>query len=224
MSPREGGRAASEKAEKEDPAVPPPGSSVWDGSEHVRDGSGRPVTEGSAESVDTELVDRMVTDGKSDVRAPALRPWAGPSRFGGRTDRPAARGLTLVLLAAVLGTVACNPFSAPDREEARAVVTTEQEAEVRIVTSRQFALAGGGEPGAPTDVILEAADTSLVVPPFDRTFDISQTKRFFIRVEPTDTLSVLASLEVFIDGESLGRLEGDLQEQPLQDVFLSAEF
>lgn len=182
------------------------------------------MTKGSTELVDTELVERMATDGRSDVRAPVLRPWAGASCPGGRPGQPVAGGLTLILFGALLGAAACNPFSAPDREEARAVVTTEQEAEVQIVTSRRFSLGGGGEPGAPTDVVLEAADTSLVVPPFDRTFDISETKRFFVRVEPTDTLSVLASLEVFIDGESLGRLQGDLQERPLQDVFLSAEF
>lgn len=208
--------------------MPPPGSSVWDGtwdgSEGVRGGSGRLVTEFSTALVDTELVDRMATDGRSDVRAPVLRPWAGPSCPGGRLAQPVAGGLTLILSVALLGTVACDPFSAPDREEARAVVTTEQEAEVRIVTSREFSLAGGGDTEPSTDVVLETADTSLVVPPFDRTFDISETKRFFVRVEPTDTLSVLASLEVFIDGESLGRLQGDLQEQPLQDVFLSAEF
>lgn len=138
---------------------------------------------------------------------------------------PSSR-LTLLLLLA-LGIPAlggCDAFSAPEREEARAVVTTEEEAEVRIVTSTMFTLSGDDPGAGQPSVALEEADTSVVIPPFDRTFDISETRRFFIRVEPTDTASVQATLEVFIDGESLGPLAGDLQDDPLQDVFASAEF
>lgn len=132
---------------------------------------------------------------------------------------------TLSLLAAgVLGLAACNPFSAPTREEARAVVETEETATVRIITSQQFALASSGGDGEQARVDVAEADTTVVEPRFDRTFDIRETRRFYIRVEPTDTASVIATLEVFIDGESLGRLGGDLQDQPLEDVFISSEF
>lgn len=134
------------------------------------------------------------------------------------------RALCCLLVLSLAGSTACNPFSAPTREEARAVVTTEREVEVRIVTSRQFGVTETGGIGSDPDVALEEADTSVVVPRYDETFDIRDTRRFFILVEPTDSSSVQATLEVFIDGESLGRLEGDLQEEPLQDVFVSVEF
>lgn len=104
------------------------------------------------------------------------------------------------------------------------MVTADRDADVRVVTSRHFALSADDRIGSSTDVTLDEADTTVAAPPFDRTFDISDTRRFFIRVEPTDTLSVLATLEVFIDGESLGQLSGDLQDEPLQDVFVSVEF
>lgn len=160
-----------------------------------------------------------------------------PDGGTGSADGPASRrespcsrpGLLLVLLLVVSGLAGCGAFSAPEREEARAVVTTEEEAEVRIITSTRFTLeaAEQGDPGSGQQtpgVTLEEADTSLVVPRFDRTFDISETRRFFIQVEPTDTVSVQATLEVFIDGESLGQLAGDLQDEPLRDVFASVEF
>lgn len=134
-----------------------------------------------------------------------------------------SRRLLPLVAAGALGLAACNPFSAPTREEARAVVTAEQAAQVRIITSTDFFLTSTGGSGEQADVDFESADTTVVEPRFDRTFDIRETRRFFIRVEPTDTASVVATLEVFIDGESLGRLSGDLQEGPLEDVFVSAE-
>lgn len=165
---------------------------------------------------------------QSQVRCPD----GGTGAAGGAASprgHPRSRiGLLLAVLFAVSGFSGCGAFSAPEREEARAVVTTEEEAEVRIITSTRFTLDGGGQgdPGGQQTpgVTLEEADTALAVPRFDRTFDISETRRFFIQVEPTDTVSVQATLEVFIDGESLGQLAGDLQDEPLRDVFASVEF
>lgn len=145
------------------------------------------------------------------------------------TPRHRVAGLAPAALPAALGVAllaaACNPFSAPQREEARAVVTAERQIEVRVITSSRFS-AGVDTTGRGSEVsvTLERSDTSLVVPRFERTFDISDTRRFYARVEPVDTASVQATLEVFIDDESLGRLAGDLQNEPLEDVYLFQEF
>lgn len=152
-----------------------------------------------------------------------MRATLHDTRPRGRPGRTGRATAALALFSAFLLLGGCNPFSAPERETARAVVTAEREQEVRIITSRNFALASGGEPASNPDS-LETADTLLAVPTFDRTYDISETERFFIRVEPTDTLSHPATLEVFIDGESLGRLQGDLKEEPLQDLYILAVF
>lgn len=166
---------------------------------------------------------------RSQVRCPDGWTWAADGTTSPGHPPGSRAGLLLALLLVVSGLAGCGAFSAPEREEARAVVTTEEEAEVRIITSTRFTLEGGGQgdPGSGQQtpgVNLEEADTALVVPRFDRSFDISETRRFFIQVEPTDTVSVQATLEVFIDGESLGQLAGDLQDEPLRDVFASVEF
>lgn len=132
------------------------------------------------------------------------------------------RGLLApVFLACGLGLQGCDGLGQPERERARARVTADAATTVEIVTSTQFnviSLDGGPDGGPQVDLL--ASDSVVEAPPWDETFDISDTRRFYIRVSAVDTASVTGRLEVFIDGELRANLTTDLQEKPLVNLFL----
>lgn len=148
-------------------------------------------------------------------------PDAAPGPGRGRSAGAAGR-LALLIPAVALLAAACNdPFSSPTREEARPVLTADRDVSVRVVTSTNFAVTSTGD--GDSNVALDDSTVRVVEHPWDRTFDIRETRRFYVRAEPTDTESVNATLELFIDGESRGTVSGDLQEQPLEHTFASVE-
>ena len=141
-------------------------------------------------------------------------------------------GLCALALVAVVGIVAaCSGLSAPVRQEAHAVVEGDNpDATVEIVTSTEFTVdfpqQDPTQPPTGATVSLVSADTSVQKLPFDKTYDIHVTGRFFIRVQTpeaaTDTPSVNTSVKVYVDGEQRSSVQGDLATKPLQAVFLSA--
>lgn len=143
------------------------------------------------------------------------------------TAAPGGRHLwTAALLAAgalLLG--AC--LGPPDRQSARARVTAETESDVNVVTSTNFSEGSTGQGGTETRLI--TSDTFDVVTPWERTFDIRQTKRFFVRVlpgepPPSDSATLPVNLLVAIDGDPLFDLTANVFTDTLEFSFLSAEF
>lgn len=127
--------------------------------------------------------------------------------------------------------LACSGPGGPVRRVAHAVVEGDDaSAPVQIVTSTVFNVSSTpsdpSQPSSGSSVALIVADTVVQTLPFDRTFDIHTTGRFFIRVQTpptaTDTPSVNATLKVFVDGEQRSNVAGDLATSPLQAVFLSS--
>lgn len=146
-----------------------------------------------------------------------------PSRVATATSRRLVPGKRSAALGLLLVTVGCG-LGPPEREEARAVVDGDNsEAPVQIVTSTEFTVAGGGQDGP--SVSLFGADTVVRTLPYDTTFDIRTTRRFFVRAQTpeaaTDTPSVDATIRVIVDGEERNRVQGDLATEPVQAVFLS---
>lgn len=151
-----------------------------------------------------------------------------------RSRRSAAAGsrrLGVATLTTALGLlyVAGCGLSGPNLKEARVVVESDnRNADVQIVTSTEFAVTEGSQ--TPTDpsgsgAQFIAADTTVQTLPFERTFDIRSTGRFFIRAQipaaATDTPSVNTTIRVFVDGEQRNLVQGDLANDPVQAVFMS---
>lgn len=129
--------------------------------------------------------------------------------------RPLALPLLLVWAAG-----GCDLLGAgSDPETARARVTSEEEVVVRIVTSTQFTAtrqAGGG-----ASVELLRSDTVVGDLPYDRSRDISESRRFFATVEAADTAGVPVTLEAFVDGIERFRRTVPVGEEPLTFIFRS---
>lgn len=156
--------------------------------------------------------------------APAVGSLASRRPSPGRRRRPGP-GRRSALLGLVLVAAGCG-LSAPERNEARVVVDADdQESQVQIVTSTEFTVSTGGQ-GGPS-VSLVASDTTVRTLPYDTTFDIVATRRFFVRAQTpaaaTDTPSVVTTVRVIVDGEERNRVQGDLADEPVQAVFLSDE-
>lgn len=125
------------------------------------------------------------------------------------------------LFAYALALIGCNGLGQPEREEARARVTTDRAATVRIVTSTDFeVISFNGGPDGQAQVELTASDTVMQQPPWEATFDIRARGRFYIQVTATDTGSITGMLEVFIDGERRANLTTDLQRHDLVNLFV----
>lgn len=150
-------------------------------------------------------------------------------RFSAAAGLPGGVRATAAVLAAALLTASCG-LTPPDRKEARAVVESEDtSAQVQIVTSTEFAYSGGSQdPTNPSgaSVQIVTADTAVRTLPYDRTFDIRTTGRLLVRAQTpaaaTDTPSVTVRVRVIVDGEQRNSVEGDVAEQPVEAVFLSA--
>lgn len=105
-----------------------------------------------------------------------------------------------------------------------------QDVPIEIVTSTEFTVAAAvqdpTQPPATATVDLVSADTAVQDLPFNKTYNIQTTGRFFIRVQfpatATDSPSVNAAVKVYIDGQQRNSVQGDLSTKPLQAVFLSA--
>lgn len=118
----------------------------------------------------------------------------------------------------------CDGLGAPEREEARVVVTAEQQEDVpvEVITSTRFNVGNLGSDTAAVQVSLLTADTAVRLLPYEDRFGIEETRRFYILVSATDsTPAVTARMEVFIDGERQASLVAELQNQPLQNIFIS---
>lgn len=155
--------------------------------------------------------------GHPSRRRPAASPLCPSFGAGGRVV-----GVVCCLLLVASG---CN-LSAPEREEAQAVVDADnRDADVQVVTSTEFDVAGGGDPGQPPGVSLLIADTTVQPLPFERSFDISATGRFFIRAQTpeaaSDTPSVNTTIRVVVDGDEVNFVQGDLADDPVQAVFVA---
>ena len=148
---------------------------------------------------------------------------------GYRAPRKGVLGALVGIL--TLGLASCSGLSGPVRQKARAQVQGDNpDAQVEIVTSTEFTVdfpqQDPTQPPTSASVNLVSADTTVQALPFDKTYDIHVTGRFFIRVQTpeaaTDTPSVNTNVKVFVDGEQRSAVQGDLASKPLQAIFLSA--
>lgn len=130
-------------------------------------------------------------------------------------------------LTALLG--ACISGPGP-RESARAEVSGPDGVPVRLITSTEFVYSRGSGGTSPdtSGADLFAADTSFRELPFEVSADISETRRYFVRVSmspETDSVagsgSIDTSIQLFVDGETETEASGDLRENSVQVIFQS---
>lgn len=131
----------------------------------------------------------------------------------------AARLLGLLLLLTAIG---CDHLSGPgsDPESARASVTSDaDELSVTVVTSIRFDAVRQSDGGA--SVALVDSDTAVAPLPYDESFDIRSTGRFFVTVEAADTTGIPVTLQAFVDGTERFRRTVPVGEEPLTFIFRS---
>lgn len=107
-----------------------------------------------------------------------------------------------VLLAAALILAGCSLFDSGQPERIRVQLEGSGGQAVRLVLSRDFILFPG-EGGGGVSVQLTGADTLVVTPPFDRSFDLAPSYRFYTRAEALeeDSPPTTLRLRVTVDGE-----------------------
>lgn len=146
-----------------------------------------------------------------------MTPTDGPG--DGRPGRAAA-ALTFI---ALVGAAAC--LGPPNRNQATAEIDGEDGTPVVVVTSQNFAV--GQTQGDTAGVTLLSADTTEVEVPWEQSFDISLSQRFFIRVSASEELkqdsapTSTVGLRVSIDGDEQFDVSADLLTRPLQFSFAS---
>jgi len=134
-------------------------------------------------------------------------------------NRTAARVLGLFLLLLAVG---CDHISGPgsDPESARANVTSDvEELSVTVVTSTRFDAVRQSDGGA--SVSLLDSDTAVATLPYDESFDIRSTGRFFVTVGAADTTGVPVTLRAYVDGTERFRRTVAVGEEPLTFIYRS---
>lgn len=141
----------------------------------------------------------------------------------GTGDGRPGRAAATLLIVALSGAAAC--LGPPDRNQATAEIDGEEGTPVVVVTSQNFAV--GRTQGDTAGVSLLSADTAEVEVPWEQTFDISFSQRFFIRVTAGEELrkdtarASTVGLRVSIDGNEQFDVSADLLTRPLQFTFAS---
>lgn len=111
-------------------------------------------------------------------------------------------GALLILTASLSGCDALLNTDDNRARQARVSVTGASTAQLRLITSDRFAVLQ--YPGGQRDVSLVLADTVFFAPPFDNTFEIGPSGRFFVRLTneaPDDGADI--ELLIRLDGESV---------------------
>lgn len=111
-------------------------------------------------------------------------------------------GALLILTASLSGCDALLNTDDNRARQARVSVTGASTAQLRLITSDRFAVLQ--YPGGQRDVSLVLADTVFFAPPFDSTFEIGPSGRFFVRLTneaPDDGADI--ELLIRLDGESV---------------------
>lgn len=109
------------------------------------------------------------------------------------SDRRLPLAATILLLASALGCDSTAASSPP--ETARVRVERADAGEAVVITSTLFSIAG-------SEVDLIEADTQQVTPPFDMTFSLTEARRFFVSIGPTEGEVAELHLRVWIDERS----------------------
>lgn len=136
-----------------------------------------------------------------------------------------------VVVAAALTTLLGACISGPGpRESARAEVSGPDGVPVRLITSTEFVYQQGSGGTSPDTAGAElfAADTSFRELPFEVSADISETRRYYVRVSmspETDSVagsgSIDTSIQLFVDGEKKTEASGNLRENSVRVIFQS---
>jgi hypothetical protein len=107
--------------------------------------------------------------------------------------RPFPLTATVLLLASAAGCDSTAASSPP--ETARVRVERADPGEAVVVTSTSFTIAG-------SEADLIEADTQQVTPPFDMTFSLTEARRFFVSIGPTEGEVAELHMRVWIDERS----------------------
>lgn len=118
-----------------------------------------------------------------------------------RPSRSSARVLRLLALSSLL-LGGCSIFEEDQPERVRVQVEGSTQQPVRVILSHEFLIfpvGEGGEQGVQVEIA--RADTLLVTPPFDQSFNLAPTFRFLARADGTDPENpVTLRLRVSVDG------------------------
>jgi hypothetical protein len=110
----------------------------------------------------------------------------------------------------------CNPVSVRDGNEAEIRVGTQGDAQVTVLTSTLFFLEEGS-----TAVDLIESDTVTAPAPVEGTFDLRETRRFYVEVLASEPEDVPVRLQVWIDGSEAADSAGSLADGTLRFIFQS---
>jgi hypothetical protein len=130
------------------------------------------------------------------------------------------RALWAGLLATGWLLVGCNPVSISDANEAEIRVGAQDGVEVSVVTSTNFFLEGDES----FSVNLIEADTVTGPPPVSGTYDIRDTRRFYVEVLDAEPEGAVVRLQVWIDGSEARDTAISLTEGRLRYIFHSRTF
>jgi hypothetical protein len=110
------------------------------------------------------------------------------------------RSLKLLVLLGVLAGTGCSVFDNDDpAEEARVRLTGESAVDLLLVTSTEFGFTFDQTTGDRETLLIES-DTSLIRPPYDEVFDISENGVFLVRLTNAEQEAADVVLEISIDG------------------------
>lgn len=126
--------------------------------------------------------------------------------------------LAALLVAVPLG--ACDFFiEDPTPNAARLVLSSgTSTGPIRLLMSTNF-LVARDESGRTTVELIEA-DTLTVTAPFERTVDIRDEQQFFAQTRAADSTVSSVQMRVFLDGDLRYDETRDLQQTPLQFLYL----
>lgn len=128
-------------------------------------------------------------------------------------------GALLALTTLLMPLGGCDFFlEDPTPDEARVELSGNGSEQVRLLLSKNF-LTARSETGETTVELLEA-DTVIVAPPFERTFDIRDERQFFAQARAADTVATSVRVRVFLDGEMRFDQSRDVLQEPLQFLYL----
>ena len=128
-----------------------------------------------------------------------------------------------VLLGAVVpSTTGCDTFFGTDINPERIQVKVESEtsADLELVLGDRFFLGGVDEGDGATTVTLISADTTLVSPPYDQSFDLAPSYQFYVlALADSMTAPRQIRIQVLVDGDSRYDKSGTLGEEDFEFVY-----
>ena len=141
-----------------------------------------------------------------------------------RPSLPVRRGFHALLASLVLlGPRGCSFLDGGNPEQVSVRVGGNSTEPVRLIVSRQFLVGPGDGTGDGSGVFVEfiQADTLMVTPPFDRSYPLAPTYRFFARVlGPESGTPTSVQLRVAVDGNERYNQTRTVGEDFLQFLFI----